>query len=217
MSTGSTANTSSRAPRRRNKPLLMTAAIVAVAIVVFVFASQVYTNVLWYNQLGYLKVFITENLTRIIIFAGVALISGLAIWASLFYAYKRGELQTPNPKRYQQRGPRVDADGNPLPDPYADFQEMFNQNMARYRDSVDSMRKVLLIAVPLLLGAFIGTGAMSQWETVLLFFNGESFGATDAEFGIDLGFFMFTLPFLNLLTGASNPLAATISCRYEAI
>lgn len=201
MSTGSTANTSSRAPRRRNKPLLMTAAIVAVAIVVFVFASQVYTDVLWYNQLGYLKVFITENLTRIIIFAGVALISGLAIWASLFYAYKRGELQTPNPKRYQQRGPRVDADGNPLPDPYADFQEMFNQNMARYRDSVDSMRKVLLIAVPLLLGAFIGAGAMSQWETVLLFFNGESFGATDAEFGIDLGFFMFTLPFLNLLTG----------------
>ncbi|MDO4898765.1 MAG: UPF0182 family protein [Rothia sp. (in: high G+C Gram-positive bacteria)] len=205
MSTGSTTNTSSsRAPRRKKNPLAITAVIVAVAVAVFVFATQVYTDILWYNQLGYLRVFVTENLTRAGVFAIVALVSGLAIWASLFYAFKRGETQERAPRRpatSSQSSPRLDANGNPVPDPYAEFQEIFNQNMAKYRDSVDSMRKVLLILVPVLLGAFIGAGAMSQWETVLLFFNGETFGSTDAEFGMDLGFFMFTLPFLNLLTG----------------
>ncbi len=37
--------------------------------------------------------------------------------------------------------------------------------------SVDKARKVLLIAVPLLLGLFIASATMTQWSTVALFFN----------------------------------------------
>ncbi|WP_237225281.1 UPF0182 family membrane protein [Rothia nasisuis] len=200
MSTGSTPPRTPRAPRRQNRPLLVTVAIIAALIVAFVFATQVYTDILWYDQLGYLTVFITQNLTRAAVFVAAALIAGLAVWASLYYAYKRGTPQAPTP-RSRPAGPRVDENGNPLPGPYADIQDLFNQNMERYRQGIDKMRKAMLILVPVLLGAFVGAGAMTQWETVLLFFNGEPFGATDPEFGLDLGYFLFTLPFLNFITG----------------
>lgn len=174
--------------------------VVAALVFAFVAATQVYTDILWYNQLGYLRVFITENLAKIGLFLLASIITGLALWASMAYACKHGELQTPAP-RQMPRQPRIDAEGNPVADPYQDMQELFNQNMARYREGMEKMRKALLIAVPVLLGAFIGSGLTSQWETVLLFFNREEFGTTDPEFGLDLGYFIFTLPFLNLITG----------------
>ncbi|MFW0111698.1 UPF0182 family protein [Rothia sp. P5764] len=200
MSTGNTPPRSpSRRPQGKNKPLGMTVAIVAVLVIAFVGATQIYTDVLWYDQLGYLQVFITQNLTKGAVFLGSTLLAGLAIWASMRYAYKHGVPQTPAPRRAS--APRIDANGDPVPDPYADIQEVFNQNMERYRKSIDKMRKLMLLVVPLVLGAFVGAGATSQWESVLLFMNGESFGQTDPEFGLDLGFFLFTLPFLNFGTG----------------
>ena len=42
-------------------------------------------------------------------------------------------------------------------------------------------------------------GSSYAWETVLGFFKGGSFGQKDAVFGKDIGFYVFTLPFLALL------------------
>ncbi|MBN1896135.1 MAG: UPF0182 family protein [Candidatus Aenigmarchaeota archaeon] len=41
----------------------------------------------------------------------------------------------------------------------------------------------------------------SQWETVLKFNNFTPFGITDPVFGMDIGFFTFTLPFYSLVIG----------------
>lgn len=71
--------------------------------------------------------------------------------------------------------------------------------MDRYRQTVERMRKWLLLVIPTVVGIFVGSGLLSQWETVALFFNGTSFGKEDPEFGLDLGFFVFDLPFWNLL------------------
>lgn len=201
MTTGSSSATSQGAPQpRRNRPLQVTLLIVGLLVAGFVFASQVYTDVLWYDQLGYLGVFITQNLTQIGLFLVTALAAGAAVWASLFYAVKHGQAPSPQAASYRPR-PSQGPDGSPIPDPYAEMQELFNRNMARYQKGIESTRRALLFVVPLLLGSFIASGVASQWETVLLFLNRESFGQTDPEFGLDLGFFIFTLPFLNLLTG----------------
>ena len=40
-----------------------------------------------------------------------------------------------------------------------------------------------------------GLIARSDWLTVQLFLHGGSFGITDPEFGHDVGFFVFDLPF----------------------
>ncbi|HEX6655604.1 MAG TPA: UPF0182 family protein, partial [Candidatus Limnocylindria bacterium] len=58
----------------------------------------------------------------------------------------------------------------------------------------------LLVVVVLL--SLISAGAWSaSWQTVLLFLNGGSFGATDPHFGRDIGFYVFGLPFWRFLQG----------------
>lgn len=200
MSTGATSPPKSQKPPRKNSNLLITAAIVATLIALFVFGTQIYTDILWFDQLGFISVFITQNIYKIATFSVATITTALAVWSSLFFAYKKGE--DPQPTNQPTARPRPHNAGeqqNGAPDPFADFQDMFNQNMDRYRASVDGMRKILLIAVPIIIGLFIGTGAISQWETVALFFNGAEFGQEDPEFGKDLGFFIFSLPFWNVL------------------
>ena len=53
-----------------------------------------------------------------------------------------------------------------------------------------------MVALPAVLGVFAGLAAAARWEDVLLWLNGESFGVTDPQWGIDISFFVFTLPAL---------------------
>ena len=85
---------------------------------------QIYADILWYNQLGYLEVFLKENGTRIAIFLIAFLIMGLAVYFSLRVAYRSRPVYAPdsslqdNLNRYQAAAgtgpPRVD-DGHPRP------------------------------------------------------------------------------------------------------
>src|SRR5699024_4060741 len=40
---------------------------------------------------------------------------------------------------------------------------------------------------------FNGLGLQSSWREMLLWLNGQTFGETDPQFGLDVGFFVFTL------------------------
>ena len=64
---------------------------------------------------------------------------------------------------------------------------------------------VRLTPIVLLAGAFfaffMGTGASSAWEELLLYFNQQPFGLTDPIFGRDVSFFLFTLPIWQFLRG----------------
>ena len=61
MSTGAASPPQSRRPQRKNSTLITTLVIVGVLIALFVFGTQIYTDVLWYDQLGFLNVFVKEN------------------------------------------------------------------------------------------------------------------------------------------------------------
>ncbi|GAB3533035.1 UPF0182 family protein [Arthrobacter tecti] len=144
-------------------------------VVAFVYFSQVYADVLWYNQLGFLEVFVTENLSRIGLFVAAFLIMGASVYFSLRIAYRSRPIYAP--------------DNN------------VQDNLNRYQAQLEPIRRLLMIGIPIVLGAFAGTAASSQWETMLLFFNAEPFGEADPEFGLDIGFYVFTLPFLGFLLG----------------
>ncbi len=64
---------------------------------------------------------------------------------------------------------------------------------------------VRLTPIILLAGAFfaffMGTGASSAWEELLLYFNQQPFGLTDPIFDRDVSFFLFTLPIWQFLRG----------------
>ncbi|UUX93106.1 UPF0182 family membrane protein [Methanoplanus endosymbiosus] len=63
--------------------------------------------------------------------------------------------------------------------------------------SVINKRIVMLLCA---IGAlFGGLSVSSQWETVLMFLNQSPFGILDPIFGLDAGFYVFSLPFFNLV------------------
>src|SRR5690606_39395858 len=53
------------------------------------------------------------------------------------------------------------------------------------------------IGIPAFVGVIAGLSAQSDWETVQLFLHGGEFGKKDPEFGHDIGFYVFDLPFYN--------------------
>jgi uncharacterized membrane protein (UPF0182 family) len=60
-------------PKSRRGALTPTLIIVALIVIGFIFFANVWTDVLWYQQLGFFEVFLTENLARMLTFvAGFA-------------------------------------------------------------------------------------------------------------------------------------------------
>jgi uncharacterized membrane protein (UPF0182 family) len=60
---------------------------------------------------------------------------------------------------------------------------------------------VVLVGVVLVGGLLSGLSWGGRWPTLLLFFNGGDFGATDAAFGRDIGFYVFDLAFWRFAQG----------------
>ena len=75
------------------------------------------------------------------------------------------------------------------------------QNLERYRQSLEPRRGLVLTAVGVVLGLFAGFTAQGSWETWLGFRNSTDFGRVDPQFGIDLSFFVFDYPFYRLALG----------------
>lgn len=159
----------------RRGPLVPTLIIVGALVAGFIFFSGIYADILWFDQLGYLDVFVKQNVTQAAIFIVAALIMGATVYASLRIAYGARPIYAP------------DADGQ--------------DNLSRYQETIEPVRRLAMIGIPALLGLFAGTAASSQWQQVLLFFNQVPYGESDPEFGLDYTFYMFSLPFLGFLIG----------------
>jgi uncharacterized membrane protein (UPF0182 family) len=160
---------------RRRSPLLPTVIVVGVLVMAFVYFSQFYADILWYNQLGFLEVFLTENLSKIALFLAAFLVMAVSVYLSLRLAYRSRPIYAPD--------------------------TAVQDNLSRYQAQLEPMRRLLMLGIPGALGLFAGTAAASQWQQVLLFFQQEPYGQTDPEFGLDFGFYMFTLPFLGFVNG----------------
>jgi uncharacterized membrane protein (UPF0182 family) len=143
-----------------------------VALAIF---AEIYTDVLWFSQLGYTEVFRTRMLTQLVLFLlGGGLMAG-AVAASVAFAYRSRPVYAP-----------VDTE---------------QQNLDRYRESLEPLRRLVMIVLPAGLGLFAGSAAAGQWQTVLLFLNQSSFGKTDPQFHMDVSFYVFSLPFLRFIIG----------------
>lgn len=71
--------------------------------------------------------------------------------------------------------------------------------LERYQSMVAGRQRLLLFVVSLGVALVPGIGAAGEWRTWLLFRYGGSFGVDDPQFGVDIGFFVFKLPFLSLV------------------
>ena len=135
--------------------------------------ASVWTDVLWFDQLGFVDVYRTEMLAETGLFLVAALLMGGAVFASIAVAYRSRPIYAPV---------GVDA-----------------ATLERYRESIEPLRRLVMVALPLALGLFAGSSAGGQWQTLLLWWNSEPFGTTDKQFNLDVGFYVFTLPWLEFL------------------
>ena len=152
----------------RRSPLVWTIGILVVLALALFAASQVWTEVLWFQQLGFLKVFTTQWIARIILFVAGLLVMGVVVWAAMQIAYR----------------------SRPVYAPEGDSAEV----LSRYQEQFEPVRRPAMILIPLVVGLFAGGNAAAQWEPVLLALNSEPFGDKDPQFGLDAGFYVFQLP-----------------------
>ena len=72
-------------------------------------------------------------------------------------------------------------------DPLARFRNWVSERFARFR-----------LTGAIALSLFLGAGASSLWEQVLLFLNKEEFNITDPVFGYDVSSYVYGLPLYRL-------------------
>ncbi|CAB4605632.1 unannotated protein [freshwater metagenome] len=135
----------------------------------------VYTDLLWFGQLGFGSVFTTQIVAQASVFAAGAIVIALLVWTGFYVAYRT----------------------RPIYLKFSDERDPF----AGYRILLDQLRKVIMIGLPIVLGVLGGVAAASQWKLVLTWLNRTYTGQVDPQFGLDISFYLFDLPFLTALVG----------------
>ncbi|MGC0273110.1 UPF0182 family protein [Pseudactinotalea sp. Z1739] len=167
------AASSPRPARGRRGPLLPTIGVLAGVVIAFLVMSRFWTEWLWFDQVGYSNVLLTQWSTRGGLFVVGLLLMGGVVWFNLRLAYKNRPMYVPTTP--QQR------------------------DLDRYREAFEPLRRLAFIAAPIVVGFFAGSAAATQWQPMLEAFNGQPFGQVDPQFGLDIGFYVFTLPFLRFV------------------
>src|SRR5215208_345855 len=160
---------------RRAKLVLGAVAVLLVLFTAIGTLTNVYVDYLWFDETNYTEVFWTEIQTRALLFAVAAVATGGLVATSIWLAYRFRP--TFRPMSLEQ------------------------QNLERYRQSLEPRRGLVLTAVGVVLGLFAGFTAQGSWQTWLTFRNSTDFGRTDPEFGKDISFFVFDYPFYRLVLG----------------
>ncbi len=134
-----------------------------------------YTDWLWFQEVGYVEVF-----TKILALRG-SLFTALALGVLVFlYLNLTFAVRTAAPDVIWELEDQLGLPGRVVIEPL--------------------IRRFLPIVVAAI-ALVSGLRATGQWETVLSYFNAVPFGSVDPLFGRDLAFFVFVLPFWRLLQG----------------
>ncbi len=150
-------------------PLLITLLILGAIGFTLWAAAGFYTDILWFNQIGFSSVFWTTWIARAVMFLIGFVLTALVLFFTMQWAYRSR--------------PKADSGASA-------------QSMERYRQAIDPMRKFLFVVVPLIMGLFTGSSLAAQWQTFLLWWNRAPFNSKDPIFGMDNSFFVFSLPFI---------------------
>ncbi|GAA4185819.1 UPF0182 family protein [Gryllotalpicola kribbensis] len=148
-------------------------AIVVLVIAFFIFAS-LFTDVLWFQQLGYLGVLTTQWWWGLGMFAVGFLGMGFPLWLSIQLAYR-------------------------LRPVYA----RLNTQLDRYQQVVEPLRRLAMWGVPIVFGLFAGVASASRWQVAAQWLHSTPFGSSDPQFHIDDSFYIFRLPFYHSVVSFS--------------
>jgi uncharacterized membrane protein (UPF0182 family) len=162
-------------PRRRGRVLLPTLLILGALLIAFSIFTGFYTDLLWYQSVGFTRVFRTTLAAKSLLFFVFGTLFAVAIAVNFVVAYRTRPT-------YQALIPG-------------------QAELDRYRTALDPYRRIVVIAICALLGLIAGSSASGAWRTYLQWRNGTDFGVTDTQFGKDISYFTFDLPFYRFVLG----------------
>jgi uncharacterized membrane protein (UPF0182 family) len=156
----------------------VTTGVVIGVIVLFMLLGTIvdlWTDVLWYREVGYTQVFTRMLFTRFGLFLAIGLGMALIVALNLVLAYRL----------------------RPLLRPHSPEQA----SLERYRMILTPRISLWISLLAGLIGLFAGLTAQGRWEDWMLFRNGGEFGWNDPELGINAGFYVFQYPFYRFVLG----------------
>ncbi|MEU6189412.1 UPF0182 family protein [Nocardia sp. NPDC047038] len=154
---------------RSTRVLVVAATVFVVSLLVVPRLIRGYVSWLWFGEVGFRGVWLTVLFTRLSLFIAVALIIGGVLFAVLWLAFRFRPLFVPESEE--------------------------ENSLRSYRAAVLRHPVRFGLGIATTLGLVCGLAAESNWMTVQLFVHGGSFGVSDPQFGHDIGFFVFDLPF----------------------
>ncbi|MFC1929445.1 UPF0182 family protein [Chloroflexota bacterium] len=161
-------------PARKGWTATRVALILAGTLFLFILiniAKGFYTEWLWFDSLGYSSVYTTILTTKLLVFFIAAIIFAVLFLGNLVLATRLV------PKRQKNFWP-----------------------WAIVRQ-IQQVLKVGVILGTAFLSLIFGLVALGNWQVILRFFNAQPFGVIDPVFHKEASFYIFSLPFLNLIHG----------------
>ncbi len=163
---------------RMNRRARVTLIVLAAVVVLFMllgWLDDVWTNYLWFQQVGQPEVYTTQLWTRLGLFLVVGALVALVVGINLWLAF-----------RFR---------------PLLRFHSTEQQSLERYRAVVAPRFGLLAGLLAAVIGFFAGLSGQGHWQQWLLFHNAQPFGVTDPQFGVDVGYYVFRYPFWRYLVG----------------
>jgi len=157
----------------RGRAVIIIAAVAVVGLLLSArFLAGFYTDLLWYKSVGRSDVFWGELWAKVTLFVVFGLVFAVLAILNLVIADRLAPAAfTANTHPVVER-----------------FHEFFGHRLRLLRFGVAGVF-ALLFAAP----------AVGRWQDWLMFRNSKSFGISDAQFGNDVGFYMFKLPFVTFV------------------
>ena len=164
--------------RRRPLPLIILGIL---ALIFFAGPSVIrfYTDYLWFGEVGYQPVFTTIVQSEASLFTATFVVS--VLWLVLNLRMAIGAVGDRRPIFTTQQGMEVALPGR-------------------------QQLRTIASAIAMLLSALIALYASSQWQTWVTWQHSAPFGQADPILGRDMSFYVFTLPFLDLIRGIAQTL-----------
>jgi uncharacterized membrane protein (UPF0182 family) len=173
-------------------PVSLRARIITAAVTVTVLltatagvTARFYTDMQWFGDMGQPAVFWTRIWSGWGFGAAFAALTFAIVYANFLVARRL------RPKV----GVAAYPEGTPLT-PQQQIEEM----VRRVRDAIDPWAWLILLAVAIFVAINVGVAMAGDWETFRLALAAKPFGVLDPQFGLDVGFFVFTLPALRLVS-----------------
>ena len=150
----------------------------AIPLVLLSISSTWIFEWMWLSELGYSQIFWTLRGTQVILTIGAFLIA--ATYFTTNFRYLATQLQY------------VNLNATPLQGVNINFSSDFTNKRIKQFFTLAGLAIALLFAFSFYI----------RWDESLRFISGIEFGEVDPLFGNDIGFYMFDLPFLNVLQGS---------------